>query len=72
MQDSLPTGTRRLPTAEEAHGVAPPAGPSGSAPRGVSEIDHAVPAADLYFAHLDDQDPFAFGWGAVRHPRHRG
>ena len=62
MQESLPTGTRRLPTGEEvgtaAMPVHPPTEGFPNASRGAGELDPAVAALDRSFASRAD-------WAAV-------
>jgi hypothetical protein len=63
MQESLPTGTRRLPTAAEVGRAGIPARPwveeFPSAPRGAADLSPAVSALDRYFPSVADWDAVA-------------
>jgi hypothetical protein len=63
MQESLPTGTRRLPTDEEVGTAAMPDHPLAegfpNASRGAGELDPAVATLDRYFASRADRDAVA-------------
>jgi hypothetical protein len=76
MQESLPAGTRRLPTAAEAGTLALPVRPrtggSPRAPLGAAHRPLAPSAVGRYFAGRADWDAVAVALSLARDPRRKG